>query len=477
MVALRATRCGGPAARRSVDRSAWSCIGAGVVSALVALQQARAGLFEVEAVQLGSGIDLRDVLTGEQLHVREVSGTAQLKKWDAMFAWVMTVDDHLELTGATLLIPRPHLEAVREAVERELKQATKRDVVGSVGWVAVVALRRALEPAQRPQIQTTDGEQLVICKAHYEVHDGDRVRAILRQLPELETEDSDSFTWLNRSETRAVVLGAIRLDDRSLVLETMSHERNLRGRRMLEEHLGSLVFHRADTAEDIEAALRKPERSERRPDKLPNDAEREVLGQYLRDYYRRWLDEPVPALGNKSPRKAARSKRGRVQVAALLKDIENGTIAQPGGDTVDFTALRRELGLTADERPDRATYDANVAPDAADWRSTDEVERALAVEGYHRGLTKHPKTPNLKLHAVMHIVVENQLAAGNPVEVSTTLQRLVTAGLSRHEAIHAIASVVAEALFKVAKEDVDLDHRRVARELQRLDASSWRFNG
>ena len=83
--------------------------------------------------------------------------------------------------------------------------------------------------------------------------------------------------------------------------------------------------------------------------------------------------------------------------------------------------------------------------------------------------------PDPTLHALMHGIVENQLAARDPAEVATTLERLMVAGLSRHEAIHAIASVVAEALFKVAKEGVAYDRIRTARELARLRPEQWRF--
>ena len=57
----------------------------------------------------------------------------------------------------------------------------------------------------------------------------------------------------------------------------------------------------------------------------------------------------------------------------------------------------------------------------------------------------------------MHVIVENQLAINDPPEVRPTLKRLVEGGLTRHEAIHAIGSVVAEALFKVMKERVEFD--------------------
>ena len=64
-------------------------LSAGEAAAIVALQRARASLFEVEAVRIGVGLDLRDAVSGETLHVRDVTGSAQLREHDALFAWVM----------------------------------------------------------------------------------------------------------------------------------------------------------------------------------------------------------------------------------------------------------------------------------------------------------------------------------------------------------------------------------------------------
>ena len=76
----------------------------------------------------------------------------------------------------------------------------------------------------------------------------------------------------------------------------MSNERKDRGRKLLEKRLGSAIVHRADTVQTIESALRHAKPSPGAP-----DAEQlEMLGRYLQDYYRRWIDEPVPALGNKT---------------------------------------------------------------------------------------------------------------------------------------------------------------------------------
>ena len=80
-----------------------------------------------------------------------------------------------------------------------------------------------------------------------------------------------------------------------------------------------------------------------------------------------------------------------------------------------------------------------------------------------------------RMHALMHVIVENQVAIDDPPEVRPTLKRLLDAGLSRHEAIHAIGSVVAEALFKVMKQHAEFDRALAARSLARLQADDWRF--
>lgn len=460
----------------------------GEVAALLAIKKSRASLFEVEAVQLGSGIDLNDLVTGDRVHVREISGTAQLKKWDVLFAWVMQCEDHFELTGATLLVPRPHLERVRKRLEKELARACReqpavsnRDLVAAVAWAPIVELRAAIRDFRMPTLKTMDEESLVFGKAHYAVRDREAVLERLSEMHDLEPDDENAFVWVNRAGNPKmgdgpIALGRIVIEEDGLVLETMSRERNTRGRAMLAEQLGSLIVHRADSIEDPEAAIRRHrERGPREArEEIPEEVQRDVIGQYLREHYKRWLDDPLPALGGKSPRKAVRSKRGRVQVEALLKEIENGTLDQVGGDTVDFAAMRRELGLRLESTANDA-YDADHAP-PANWLDDDETARAAAVEVYHRSLSNHPATPNARLHALMHVIVENQLAADQPVEVRPTLERLVEDGLTRHEAIHAIGSVVAEQLFKVMNEGVDLDRDLVTRSLARLRAAAWRFS-
>jgi hypothetical protein len=70
-------------------------------------------------------------------------------------------------------------------------------------------------------------------------------------------------------------------------------------------------------------------------------------------------------------------------------------------------------------------------------------------------------------------VVEDQLASGAPPEARRAMDRLVRAGLSRHEAVHAIASVVA-ATAQGALAGTRFDPGAYARALDALTAEAWR---
>jgi hypothetical protein len=120
------------------------------------------------------------------------------------------------------------------------------------------------------------------------------------------------------------------------------------------------------------------------------------------------------------------------------------------------------------------SYDTDTSPTPADWLGTDEGERIELVSSYHR--RKKIKLPNPRLHAVIHVVVENQLALGEEV-VLRTLTRLQGEGLGRHDALHAIGSVLAEDLYTLMQGGEGSSgetYQRYLDRLQRLTAGSWR---
>ena len=119
-------------------------------------------------------------------------------------------------------------------------------------------------------------------------------------------------------------------------------------------------------------------------------------------------------------------------------------------------------------------YDPNRAPEPAEWLELDEQERIVLAERFHRKV--HEPAQSLKAHAIVHAVVETQIALNDPPSARDALTRLMSEGLDRHEAIHAIGSVLTDYLFEAFRGPgaKDTSNAAYAQDLSRLTAASWR---
>lgn len=72
-----------------------------------------------------------------------------------------------------------------------------------------------------------------------------------------------------------------------------------------------------------------------------------AVKQPLSRWARHWPDEPVPALGGKTPREAAQDPEDRIRLEALLREFEYiaSVNRSRGVDDFDVSALREELGV------------------------------------------------------------------------------------------------------------------------------------
>lgn len=116
-------------------------------------------------------------------------------------------------------------------------------------------------------------------------------------------------------------------------------------------------------------------------------------------------------------------------------------------------------------------YDPHVAPDPSRWPEISEDERIMLVEAYHR--RAGDELPNAKVHAIVHVIVETQVAMGDELPVHRAIERLMGEGLDRHDAVHAVASVLAVHLSDTVKAKAPNNEAYYAA-VERLTADSWR---
>lgn len=119
-------------------------------------------------------------------------------------------------------------------------------------------------------------------------------------------------------------------------------------------------------------------------------------------------------------------------------------------------------------------YNAQIAPAADDWLAEPEALRLAAVEDYH--LEIGSQAPSPRAHATIHVAVENQIAEGLDAARSA-VERVMAEGLDRHDAIHAIGSVLTHHLYGVLKEQREFDAARYEADLEALTAEAWLASG
>jgi len=118
-------------------------------------------------------------------------------------------------------------------------------------------------------------------------------------------------------------------------------------------------------------------------------------------------------------------------------------------------------------------YDPELAPNAEEWLALGEQARISLAEQFHR--RARIKLPNVRIHATFHAIIENQIAEGHE-PVVRALARLISTGLSRHDAVHAIGSVLAEHVYDLLKDKPTSGDPMASYDaaIERLTADSWR---
>lgn len=107
----------------------------------------------------------------------------------------------------------------------------------------------------------------------------------------------------------------------------------------------------------------------------------------------------------------------------------------------------------------------------SEWNALDEEQRIALVEADHER-TRSPTGGRADAHAAIHVVVENRLADGDAA-VTRAYDRFRAAGVSRHQTIHALASVVTHHMVAVLESSGAPDQAEADRDFDALDPAAF----
>ncbi|MDE2183693.1 MAG: hypothetical protein KGJ78_11805 [Alphaproteobacteria bacterium] len=340
---------------------------------MAALRVSVMSLYEISDIVRDEGFLARDLVRGgDPVRISEKSGTHSLKQWDRIAVRIVPCGERVEMSGGALPFGHDLCEAVLDGfaeLKKEMRSEIRKHVedkavVGRIDQFALDTevlhhagflftnvwlndvLERALNP-KLPELRNSDGDEIVWTTATYPLTPGadpPAIRLALARIPSLRVEGETFWNWIGvkkragRKSPKAgqtitttlddgsTVLGTLELKGRTMTFEANSPERSKRGRALIEPVLAGLVGPATvDSKTVAEMMASRPATTAKEVlSPLAPEEERAVLHTFLEQHYRNLLDEPVPMLGNVSPRRAAKTAAGRRKLVDWLKVLENG---------------------------------------------------------------------------------------------------------------------------------------------------------
>lgn len=290
-------------------------------------------VFEVTEVRRGSGVTVRDVRTGDVHEVRERSGSQQAMVGQLVCARVLPAADTMQFFGPVVALELFQRDPLITLLDSE---PDAEDVVAFLGGL--------LAP---PTLTNTEGEPLVFCTATLHVADPHTVAAALDDVYDRD-DDGEVPQWVEHVTTHGMerIRATVGLETDRLYVEANSEarmDRVLDTLRQLVPGISVVEQSRRPSrttaeAEAVGEHLRRTDQSALDP------ADPEIaaaLDEFTQNYERRWLDEPIPALDDNTPRQAADDPTRREDLIKLLESFPTSTA--PG--MMDPDRIRAALDL------------------------------------------------------------------------------------------------------------------------------------
>ena len=376
---------------------------------LEAMRDSTPSLYEVVEVDPGRCLTVRDLLVdGDAVTVFENLGSQSAAPWDRLAARIVVINGKRLFTGAVLHFRQEAADDVVGAIDELVKRSNRelRKRLRRAGGSPRTRRRRSrtVPPIPReeilrilplgqilshfwlidaparvqaplPELRNTDDEPLILCEVRFPITgDEAEISNVLDKIEQFQRVEDGEAHWIwsalgspthrlsQGRRGRPIVeptedlglttLGHAEIGSGAVTLSVNSKERAERGQALLSSQLGDLVGQAEVSTQDLYQLLKaregQPTRDEVEP---PSEEVVAAMHAYLDDHYRQTLDDPLPVLGGRTLRQAAKTKKGRKEVLDWLKSLENiehRKAARQGQPVYDTNWIWQELGI---ERP------------------------------------------------------------------------------------------------------------------------------
>lgn len=318
------------------------------ISFLKSLNNSTAGFFQSKEINCKNFlVTIEDIFTSKIYKIMDKGMSSGTVKHDIFCGILVPYNNDIYIVegGTPIIFPPIEKTYIKETVEL-LYKYNKKKLKGSgeeifskfLNLYPLVIYRVVLDfyyntvDKPLPKFMTTDKEELVFSKTFYKLSDRDGVKNRLIKIKDFEIREENKkeiiISWHNEKNT---ILGTIFLTDKELCFETNSKERLKKWKAKIKkipvkfirtEHIDyqGILEERLKNPISEDAAIKEEDNN------IPEEALKEFALDWWDKYYNDWINQKIPALGNKTPLEAVKTKDGKQKVKDLIDDYENKTL-------------------------------------------------------------------------------------------------------------------------------------------------------
>jgi hypothetical protein len=325
-------------------------------------------VFEVQRVDPGKGVEIRDIFGDRVCSILEPSAAKTLCKWDLFYGGLIEIRGYQLLGGMPLtIIP----QKLRRFIEQNLLEIYHeerenyrnfRDYLKRASAEICALVENAVRNIERPEAPADpEADKSSLTSILFRVEDYEAFLNTIEKSPVFKALEPRKpgalpakvlrFYWLHKEGVKGNLKnapGILFLKRDTLVAQCSSAKRAETLRAILEKMFGTIISYRTTVHKSVERRAEKAP-SERSPDSFEGDA---VGRETASRPFENWLDEKIAAIGNITPREAVKTPEGKRRLIDLLKDFENQNERAlrrgiKSADAVFFPVekIRKELGL------------------------------------------------------------------------------------------------------------------------------------
>jgi hypothetical protein len=355
-------------------------------------QMTNISVFQILKVEKGTCMHMEDIFTGEECFIHDVSISKVARRWELLIARKVWVLNEWQLSAVGRILPPQDKDEIYDFImahywdyQKDNPDVEINEFLHQKGYLLNnYVLTKTVKPREAPTMITSDGEEILICEAIYDVLDFNKAINGLLKIPDYqmrtqtENEKGQSqqfgFDWLERGKSSVSsqrkdresgliyqsfytdgpghesfrVLGNIEVFPDRLKLSVFGKKRFKAGKSLLNKHLKGSIKHRIDGLQSLDAKSREGNvKSKETKEELDPDLKKNLLKDMYNNHYKNWLDSKIPALDYKTPTQASKTKEGKKKLEDLLRVLEYTVENQKRSGQIDYDIswIRKELGM------------------------------------------------------------------------------------------------------------------------------------